>query len=236
VHEVDLGAGYILAAALVLVAACNAVNLTDGIDGLAGGGVAIAALAFALLSRFLPEAGHHLLAPSLALAGSCFGFLAHNLPPARLIMGDSGALALGAALGALAIVGKVECLLIPIGGIFVIDALSVMVQTSSIRFFRRPVRLLRHQTTEIFRPFLCTPIHHHFQWLAWRTWAILALFWGTAAALGLLGVAAYWSDWAWLAGLGPCRPRRRAAGRGLPRVAGAGAGSAPVWAGEDHRR
>jgi phospho-N-acetylmuramoyl-pentapeptide-transferase len=199
--ELAMGPAYIAAAVVVLVAASNAVNLTDGIDGLAGGSVAIAALSFALLSRFLPGPGQQLLAPSLALAGACLGFLAHNLPPARLIMGDAGALALGAALGALAIIGRVEWLLIPIGGVFVIDAASVLVQTFSIRLFRRPVRLLRHQTTEIFRPFLCAPIHHHFQWLAWPTWRILALFWGTGVVLGLLALPAFRSGWAWVAGL-----------------------------------
>jgi phospho-N-acetylmuramoyl-pentapeptide-transferase len=197
-----LGPGYIAAAAVVLVAASNAVNLTDGIDGLAGGCVAIAALAFALLTRLLPAPESALLVPSLALVGACLGFLAHNRPPARLIMGDAGALALGATLGALAIIAQVEWLLVLTGGVFVIDALSVMVQTASIRFFRRPVRLLRHQTTEIFRPFLCTPIHHHFQWLGWTTWRILALFWSVGVALGLIALAAYRSEWPWLAGLG----------------------------------
>jgi len=202
VGEIYLGLGYLLAAALVLVAASNAVNLTDGIDGLAGGTVAIAALAFALLSQLLPGPGQQLMLPSLALAAACLGFLAYNLPPARLIMGDAGALGLGAALGALAVIGQVEWLLLLTGGVFVMDALSVMVQTLSIRFFRRPVRLLRHQTTEIFRPFLCTPIHHHFQWLGWPTWRILVLFWGIGTALGLLALAAYQWEWPWLVGLG----------------------------------
>jgi len=195
----DLSWGYLAWAVLVMVATSNAVNLADGIDGLAAGSVTIASAAFILLHLLLPEM--RLLLPAAALAGACLGFLVYNLPPARLIMGDTGALGLGAALGAMALLGRVEWLLIPVGAVFVVDALSVILQTSSIRFFRRPVRLLRHQTTEIFRPFLCAPVHHHFQFLAWEHKRILTLFLGLGAFCGFLALGAASSDWVWLLGL-----------------------------------
>ncbi len=91
-------------------------------------------------------------------------------------MGDTGALGLGALLGMLALVSHTEWLLLLFAAPFVIDTVSVMIQVAVIKFFRGPVKLLRHQTTEIFRPFLCTPLHHHFQWLTWGPWPILALF------------------------------------------------------------
>ena len=191
--------GYLGLVALVMVAASNAVNLADGIDGLAAGSVAIAALIYLALVSVLGLSQLPVL--SAAILGGVIGFLVYNYPPAKLIMGDTGSLALGASLGMLALLSRTEWLLIPIGAVFVLGAASVLAQTGAIKFFRRPVRLLRHRTTEIFRPFLCTPIHHHFQWLAWDEKKILALFWGTGAVLGLAGLISYWSDYLWLATL-----------------------------------
>ena len=200
VGTVALGWGYLPVAALVLVAATNSVNLADGIDGLAGGSVAIACLFYLGLGLLTSTPTVALLAA--VTMGACLGFLAYNLPPARMLMGDTGALALGTLLGAMALVSRTEWLLIPVGAVFVVDALSVLAQTGTIRLLRGPLRLLRYQTTEVFRPFLCTPIHHHFQWLAWPEWRILELFWGMAAVGGALAAgAALWSPWCWVLAL-----------------------------------
>ncbi|HEY3376933.1 MAG TPA: phosphotransferase, partial [Armatimonadota bacterium] len=122
--------------------------------------------------------------------------------------GDTGALGLGAALGVLGLISGTEWLLLLFAAPFVIDTVSVIIQVAVIKFFRGPVQLLRHQTTEVFRPFLCTPLHHHFQWLTWGPWPILALFNGVGLLSGLLGVFSYPAanavlayTWLWLAGL-----------------------------------
>jgi len=191
---------------LVIVGMANAVNLTDGIDGLAGSSLLFAFLAYLLLGGLLRHEGIPPVLP-LLLAAALLGFLFYNRPPAKIIMGDTGALGLGAMLGTLAVVSGTEWLLLLIGAPFVINTVSVMVQMSAIRFFRGPVKLLRHQTTEIFRPFLCTPLHHHFQWLTWRPWPILALYGGMTVltgALALLAASAKYDAafaWFWLAGL-----------------------------------
>ena len=196
---VALGPWYLPLGALVLVAASNAVNLTDGIDGLAAGSMAIASLVYLGFGflLFVPTAA----VLAAACLGACVGFLVYNYPPARMIMGDAGALGLGAALGVMALVSRTEWLLLLAGGVFVIDALSVILQTGTIRFFRAPVRLLRHRTSEPFRPFLCTPIHHHFQWLAWPERRILLMFLALGAGLGMLAWAAYFLEWLWVVGL-----------------------------------
>jgi len=199
-YPLHLGWLYVPVAALVIIATSNAVNLADGVDGLAAGGVAIAALIYAIIGLlFNPQ----LSVAAPALAGACLGFLVLNYPPARVIMGDTGALGLGAALAMMALISMGEWALVLIGGIFVIDAVSVILQTGSIRIVRGPVQLLRHRTTEPWRPFLCTPLHHHFQWLGWRERRILALFWGAGLLLGLLGFGAYalHANWPWVLGL-----------------------------------
>ena len=192
---------------IVLVGASNAVNLTDGLDGLAGSSLAISFVGYLLLGALLHQESIPILIPLLAL-GALVGFLYFNRPPARIIMGDTGALGLGASLGMLALLSHTEWLLLLFAAPFVIDTVSVLIQVSVIKFFRGPVKLLRHQTTEIFRPFLCTPLHHHFQWLTWGPWPILALFTSTgllAVALGLLATLAQSGFegfiWFWVAGL-----------------------------------
>jgi phospho-N-acetylmuramoyl-pentapeptide-transferase len=200
-HNLDLGWLYVPFAAVVIIATSNAVNLTDGVDGLAAGSAAIAGVAYFVVG-FIGSSLVQLTAP--ALVGACLGFLVFNYPPARVIMGDTGALGLGAALAMMALVSLSEWALVLIGGVFVIDALSVILQTGAVRVARGPLQLLRHRTGEPWRPFLCTPLHHHFQWLGWREGRILALFWGTGLGLALLGVLDYGlrADWLWLIGLG----------------------------------
>ncbi|UCH33010.1 MAG: phosphotransferase [Armatimonadota bacterium] len=192
---------YVPFAALVIIATANGVNLADGVDGLAAGSVAIAGFAYFVIGSFWNP---QVMVAAPALTGACLGFLVLNYPPARVLMGDTGALGLGAALAMMALLSMGEWALVLIGGVFVIDAMSVILQTGAIRLVRGPVQLLRHRTTEAWRPFLCTPLHHHFQWLGWREPRILALFWSVGLLLVLLGFADYALrvDWPWLVGLG----------------------------------
>ncbi len=204
----DLGFFILPFGVLVIVGATNAVNLTDGLDGLAGSTLTVAFAGYLGLATLLQLHQIPVLIPCLVIAGLA-GFLFYNRPPAKIIMGDTGALGLGAALGALALLTHTEWLLLLIGAPFVINTCSVMVQVAVIKFFRGPVRLLRHQTTEIFRPFLCTPLHHHFQWLAWGPWPILALYTGVSVISVLLALLAQAlspmsagpHEWVWAAGL-----------------------------------
>ncbi len=196
---VDFGLLYVPFAALVVLATANGVNLSDGIDGLAGGAVAIALLGLAGLSaaNTVPPVG----AMCWPLIGAILGFLVYNLPPARLLMGDTGALSLGAALAALGIFARAELLLLLLGAPFVINAASVLAQMGTVRGLWRVIKPLRHRTTETARPFLCTPLHHHFQWLGWNDWRILALYWGLGAAMAAWSIAARGSGLLWLIGL-----------------------------------
>jgi phospho-N-acetylmuramoyl-pentapeptide-transferase len=192
---------------LIIVGMANAVNLTDGMDGLAGTSLLLSFLAYLLIGGLLQHQGIPLALP-LLLAAALLGFLYYNRPTAKIIMGDTGALGLGAVLGTLAIVSGTEWLLLLIGAPFVINTVSVIVQMSAIKFFRGPVKLLRHQTTEIFRPFLCTPLHHHFQWLTWGPWPVLALYGGITLLSGSLALlaspakdGAVSAGWFWVAGI-----------------------------------
>lgn len=191
---------------LVIVGAANAVNLTDGVDGLAGSCLTFAFAGNLLLALLLQHETTPGLVPLLAIA-ALLGFLALNLPKARIIMGDTGALGLGAALGTLALLAGTEWLLLLLGATFVLTTISVMLQIAVIRIFRGPLKLLRHQTTELFRPFLCTPLHHHFQWLGWSAWLILALYTGVSLLSLVLALLAFpavdgarGAAWFWLLG------------------------------------
>jgi len=196
---VDFGPFSIAFAALVVLATANAVNLSDGIDGLAGGAAAITLLGLAAVGLAFPERA---VGGSCApLIGAILGFLVYNLPPARLLMGDTGALGAGAAIAALAIFAQAEFWLLLFGAPFVVNAASVLVQMGTVRGLWRVVRPLRHQTTETARPFLCTPLHHHFQWLGWNDWRVLSLFWGLGAVMALWGQLALRSALIWLLGL-----------------------------------
>ncbi|MFP8877808.1 MAG: phospho-N-acetylmuramoyl-pentapeptide-transferase [Myxococcota bacterium] len=187
--EPYLGWLYIPLATFIIVAASNAVNLTDGLDGLAIGPVMITAGTFLLLAyaaghagiadylaiKPVPGAGHLAIFCG-ALIGGGLGFLWFNAPPAQLFMGDVGSLALGGALGAIAVVIRQEILLAVVGGIFVIEALSVIVQVASFKLTGR-------------RVFLMAPIHHHFEKLGWAEQKIVVRFWIISIVLGLVALS-----------------------------------------------
>ena len=174
---------YVLFVGFVISGSANAVNLTDGLDGLAAGLLAIAASTFAvfayLLGRvdsseylglfYLPGAGE-LSVLALALAGGCLGFLWFNTHPAEVFMGDTGSLALGGAIGVMAILLKAEFLLAIVGGVFVVEVLSVVLQ---VGYFRYTVR--KHGSGR--RLFIMAPIHHHFEQLGWPESKIVVRFW-----------------------------------------------------------
>ncbi len=186
----DLGWGYVIFAALVIVGTSNAVNLTDGLDGLAIGPVIIAAGTYMFFAYI---AGHANLAKYLqinyiagcgeaavfcgALAGAGIGFLWYNAYPAQMFMGDVGSLSLGAALGTVAVVTKQEILLVLVGGLFVMEALSVIFQVS---FFKM---------TNGRRIFKMAPIHHHFELKGWAEPKVIVRFWIIAIILALISVS-----------------------------------------------
>jgi phospho-N-acetylmuramoyl-pentapeptide-transferase len=186
---VHLGWGFLIFGALVLVGASNAVNLTDGLDGLAIVPVMIAALAFALIAylvgnvKFADYLQLHAVAGTgeltvflAALLGSGLGFLWYNAPPAMVFMGDTGSLALGGALGAVAVATKHEIVLAIVGGLFVMEAVSVIVQVASFKMTGK-------------RVFRMAPIHHHFEQLGWREPTIVIRFWIISVVLALIGLS-----------------------------------------------
>ena len=175
---------------LVLAGAANGANLTDGIDGLAAGVGIIALLTFLAINvigyiRSAPASGNRsdlqldLAILSAALIGGAIGFLWYNAFPAELIMGDTGSMAFGGALAGFAIVTGTEALLILIGGIYVVEALSVIIQIISFKYWRR-------------RVFLMAPIHHHFEMKAWSETKIMVRFWIVAAILCACGFVLYY--------------------------------------------
>jgi phospho-N-acetylmuramoyl-pentapeptide-transferase len=175
--SVDLGAFYPLLIFLVLAGATNGVNLTDGLDGLAAGCAAIVLLAFTAMT-FITNGQHDLALLSSCLVGACVGFLWFNSFPAAVFMGDTGSLGLGGAIAALAVLTQTEVLLLIIGGIFVIEALSVAIQVFAFQRFRK-------------RVFLMAPIHHHFELLAWSETKIILRFWIVAAICSAIGFTLY---------------------------------------------
>ena len=186
----DLGWGYILFAALVIVGTSNAVNLTDGLDGLAIGPIIIASATYMV---FAYVTGHIKIADYLqinyvagsgemaifcgALAGAGIGFLWFNTYPAQIFMGDVGSLSLGAALGTAAVITKQEILLILVGGLFVVEALSVIFQ---VGFFKM---------TNGRRIFKMAPLHHHFELKGWPEPKVIVRFWIIAIALALISMS-----------------------------------------------
>lgn len=186
---VDLGPFYILFAAFIVVGAGNAVNLTDGLDGLATMPVIIASLAFLVIaylvgnvvfSRYL-GIPHVLGAGDLtvlcsAIVGAGLAFLWFNAPPAAVFMGDTGSLALGGALGAIAVATQHEIVLGIIGGLFVLEALSVIIQ---VFFYKRTGR----------RVFKMAPIHHHFEQMGWSEPTVVIRFWIISFVLALAGLS-----------------------------------------------
>ncbi len=184
-----LGLFYIPFAAFILVGASNAVNLTDGLDGLAIGATLIAAATYAI---FIYMAGNSIAARYLqvpyvpgagevsvflgALVGASLGFLWFNAYPAEVFMGDVGSLSLGGAIGAVALVAKQEIVLAIVGGVFVVEALSVILQVGSFKLRGR-------------RIFRMAPIHHHFEMLGWKEPKIIVRFWIASILFALLGLS-----------------------------------------------
>ncbi|MBN1794677.1 MAG: phospho-N-acetylmuramoyl-pentapeptide-transferase [Candidatus Omnitrophica bacterium] len=186
---IDLSFLYLPFVVLVIIGSSNAVNLTDGLDGLAAGCIAIAAFAYSILSyiaghaefssylhiSYVAESGE-LAVFCIAVAGAALGFLWFNSYPAAVFMGDTGALALGGILGATAIFIKKELLLLIIGGIFVAEAASTLAQIISFRMFKK-------------RIFLMAPLHHHFQLKGWPENKVTVRFWIIAVILAVTGIA-----------------------------------------------
>jgi phospho-N-acetylmuramoyl-pentapeptide-transferase len=175
--SIDLGVAYPVLIFLVLAGATNGVNLTDGLDGLAAGCAAIVFLAFTAMT-FITTGQQDLALLSACLVGACVGFLWFNSFPASVFMGDTGSLGLGGAIAGLAVMTKTEVLLIVIGGIFVIEALSVAIQVIAFQRFRK-------------RVFLMAPIHHHFELLGWSETKIILRFWIVAAICAAIGFTLY---------------------------------------------
>jgi phospho-N-acetylmuramoyl-pentapeptide-transferase len=175
--SIDLGVAYPILIFLVLAGATNGVNLTDGLDGLAAGCCAIVFLTFTAMT-FITTGQQDLALLSACLVGACVGFLWFNSFPASVFMGDTGSLGLGGAIAALAVLTKSEVLLILIGGIFVIEALSVALQVFTFQRFRK-------------RVFLMAPIHHHFELMGWSETKIILRFWIVAAICAAIGFTLY---------------------------------------------
>ena len=178
---------YVLFTTFILTGTSNAVNLTDGLDGLASGLTAIAALTFGIfayvignfktadyLQVFYMRGAGELTVFCMAIAGACIGFLWYNAHPAQVFMGDTGALALGGALGAIAILLKSEFLLLFVGAVFMMETLSVILQRTVFKFRRN-----RHgmDYAKAHRVFLRAPLHHHFEMKGWKETQVVVRFW-----------------------------------------------------------
>ena len=174
--RVNLGIFYPVFIYLVVAGTTSAVNLTDGLDGLAAGCAAIVLLAYIAITFTTRQTDLALVAA--CLVGACVGFLWFNSFPASIFMGDTGSLGLGGAIAAMAVMTKTEVLLIVMGGIFVIEALSVLIQVFSFQAFRK-------------RVFLMAPIHHHFELQAWSETKIILRFWIVAAVCSAIGFTLY---------------------------------------------
>ncbi len=189
---INLGhAGWVIFAVLVMVGSSNAVNITDGVDGLAAGS---GTFCFAVLSimgywifrhfsiyHVLPASAIDLALVSVALAGACIGFLWWNAAPAKIIMGDTGSLAIGAGLAAICLLLNLDLLLLVIGGLFVMETLSVILQVISFRVFHR-------------RIFRMAPIHHHFELGGWPETTVIVRFWILGGLFCALGLGIFYGD------------------------------------------
>lgn len=188
-RSIPLGPFYYVFAAVVIVGAGNAVNLTDGLDGLATMPVVIAAGTFAIIAYLagradfsaylgiphVPRAGE-LAILCAGIMGACLAFLWFNAPPAAVFMGDTGSLALGGALGAIAVAAHHEIVLAIVGGLFVLEAVSVIIQ---VAVYKRTGK----------RVFKMAPIHHHFEQLGWKESTVVIRFWIVSIVLALIGLA-----------------------------------------------
>jgi phospho-N-acetylmuramoyl-pentapeptide-transferase len=192
VLDVNLGqVGWVVFAVIVMVGSSNAVNITDGVDGLAAGA---GTFCFAVLSimgywifrhfaiyHVLPASAIDLALVSVALAGACIGFLWWNAAPARIIMGDTGSLAIGAGLAAVCLLLDLDLLLLIIGGLFVMETLSVILQVISFRVFGR-------------RIFRMAPIHHHFELGGWPETTVIVRFWILGGLFCALALGIFYGD------------------------------------------
>ena len=186
---------YILFVTFIITGSSNAVNLTDGLDGLAAGLSAIAATTFGIFAYvlgrvdtsdylnlfYLPGAGE-LAIFCVALAGGCLGFLWYNAHPAEVFMGDTGSLAIGGVLGAVAVLLRAEFLLAIIGGVFVLEALSVAAQTVYFKWTKRTSGVGR-------RIFRMAPLHHHFEQIGWHESKVIIRFWILGIIFSMIAVA-----------------------------------------------
>ena len=187
---IDLGFYYIPFGILVIVGASNAVNLTDGLDGLAIGTVIIVSLCFSIIAylvgnhvfanylqlHFIPQSGELSIICG-ALVGASLGFLWYNAPPARIFMGDTVSLSIGGAIATISVITKHEIVLSIIGGLFVIEALSVILQVTYFKW------------TGGKRIFLMAPLHHHFEKKGWTEPTIVIRFWIIAIVMALIGLS-----------------------------------------------
>lgn len=170
---IDLGWFYVLFIIFWLVGFSNAVNLTDGLDGLVSGTAAISFGAFAILAW--SQSQYEISIFAVAVVGAVLGFLVFNAHPAKVFMGDTGSLALGGAIAAIAILTKLEFMLILIGGVFVIETLSVILQVISFKSTGR-------------RIFRMSPLHHHYELVGWSEWRVVVTFWSVGLLLAALGI------------------------------------------------
>ena len=171
---VDLGVAYYILALFIIIGTTNAVNLTDGLDGLATGISAIAGAAYAVVGLLVGSLSVTFF--GIIVSGVCLGFLYFNANPAKVFMGDTGSLALGGAFAGMTIATKTEILLVIIGFVFVVEALSVILQVAS--FKTRGVRIFR-----------MSPIHHHFELGGWSERKVVYVFWAVSLVTSLLGIA-----------------------------------------------
>jgi len=186
---IDLGIFFIPFGLFVIIGSSNAVNLTDGLDGLATVPIILVALSFTFISyvvgniifsdylqiQYIPDVGEIGIFCG-AIVGSCLGFLWYNAPPAKIFMGDTGSLSLGGSLAAVAIIVKHEIVLAIIGGLFVLETVSVIIQVISFKLTGK-------------RVFMMAPIHHHFEKKGWAESTIVIRFWIIAIILALIGLA-----------------------------------------------
>lgn len=166
---------YMVFAIPVVAGTVNAVNITDGLDGLAAGVTVFAGLAYLLIGMMMGGPLMGVAVFAAALVGGCIGFLRYNIHPARVFMGDTGSLALGGAVAAMAVVTRTELFLPVIGGIYMIEILSVIIQVISFRLTGK-------------RVFRMSPLHHHFELSGWRETKVVRVFWFFALGLALAGV------------------------------------------------
>lgn len=173
--EFDLGPIYIPIIVFIILGTINGANLTDGLDGLASGVTAIAGLFFAIVSIILGNIDMAVF--SAMIAGTCLGFLIFNIYPAKVFMGDTGSLALGGAISAIAVALRMPLFIAIIGGIYLIEALSVIIQVVSYK-------------TTGKRVFKMAPIHHHYELSGWRETKIVSVFWLMTGLLSIIGFVA----------------------------------------------